>query len=311
METPVTAAGRDPYRSVVAFLLAAALLGVGAAIAGNAYLTNKVLLDVGVAFGIAAGMVGGVVVQQAARVRRRRAEPDGAPPGAAAGLVSEREPAPVDPTPTDPAPPGAPPADVAQATGEPTEGEPTGTAPVESTKAGTVPSTPFNLIPVTALQVSNEVERWVKKIGPSGVIAVVTSVVALFAVLRILTRISYVLLPSPLALAIGAGSCLVLAAFAATTARYLASIDAGALAEAPGLARGARVMAWLLVAAAASLGAEWSDQFTTVRIIHLIVAALLVGTVYSLFQAGARAHEHPDVFPVDLGPVSMLGSRPN
>lgn len=310
--------------------MAAALFGAAAAIAGNAYLTNKVLLDVAVALGIAAGMLAGVLVKQHERQRRsgRAADADAEPAGDDRSAAVATAAAAVDPTPVDPAPLSGPPdldvtdplsdllgadmppADPAHATTA-EAGASSDTTPDAAPAPGARPSVPFNLIPVTALQVQDNLERWVKRAGPSGVIAVATAAVALFAIVRILTRISYVLLPSPRALGIGVGACLIFAALAATTARYLANIDPAALVEAPGLARGARVMAWLLATAAAALGMEWAGQFTAVRAIHLVVVAILVATSYDLFKAGARAHEAPNQFPVDLGPVSMLGSRPN
>lgn len=76
---PTYEARRDPHASVIAFLLAASVVGAAAAVYGGRVIVNKALFDIAVALGIAAGMLFGVL---AASLRQRIVPAPIAPPAA-------------------------------------------------------------------------------------------------------------------------------------------------------------------------------------------------------------------------------------
>jgi regulator of protease activity HflC (stomatin/prohibitin superfamily) len=117
--------------------------------------------------------------------------------------------------------------------------------------------------------------------------------------------------PDPLEAGIGAALCLVAAGLAATAVRYLAEIDPARLPEGPGLCRGARVMTWLLVLAAVSIGCEWARFATTVRVLNLLVVTVILAVCHGLFMARVPATEVVEAFPLDLGALSFFGGRTN
>jgi len=53
------------------------------------------------------------------------------------------------------------------------------------------------------------------------------------------------IVPVPLVAAMAAAVCFIGAGLAATAVRYLADLDRASIPEAPGLCRGARVVAWI------------------------------------------------------------------
>ena len=88
---------------------------------------------------------------------------------------------------------------------------------------------------------------------PQGTIAAIGAVVLLAASAGEWARTS----PS-LSLAAAAAACAVVAAgLALTAANYLAVVDGARFPEAPGLARGARLLSWILLAAALAVGLAW------------------------------------------------------
>ncbi|HTU02617.1 MAG TPA: SPFH domain-containing protein, partial [Candidatus Sulfotelmatobacter sp.] len=116
---------------------------------------------------------------------------------------------------------------------------------------------------------------------------------------------------APLAAGVAAALCLGAAGLAFTAARYLGDIEPARLPEAPGLCRGARAVAWILVLAALSMGLAWARQQTILRLLHLIVLSVNAAVCYGLLtvrwsEAGGLA-----TFPLDLGVLSLLGSRTN
>ncbi|HWE51441.1 MAG TPA: protease modulator HflK [Bryobacteraceae bacterium] len=108
-----------------------------------------------------------------------------------------------------------------------------------------------------------------------------------------------------------AGACLAVAALAATALRYLETIDPAVLPEAPGLARGARVIAWVWILAALSFGALWTGQYLVSGILNGIVLAINAFICVGLIRAGWQAREGTLVYPAEVGAVRILGSRNN
>jgi regulator of protease activity HflC (stomatin/prohibitin superfamily) len=116
--------------------------------------------------------------------------------------------------------------------------------------------------------------------------------------------------PPLLVAGIAAALCLGAAGLTATAVRYLDDIDPAQLPEAPGLCRGARIVAWILVLAAVSIGVAWAGQLTVLRILHWVVLAVNAAVCYGLL-ARRSEDERAKTFPLDLGVLSTLGSRTN
>jgi regulator of protease activity HflC (stomatin/prohibitin superfamily) len=117
--------------------------------------------------------------------------------------------------------------------------------------------------------------------------------------------------PPLLMAAIAAALCLGAAGLAATAVHYLADIDSAQLPEAPGLCRGARIVAWILVLAAVSTGVAWAGQLAALRILHWILLAVNAAVCYGLLAGRGRQDVTRETFPLDLGVLSTLGSRTN
>jgi membrane protease subunit HflK len=270
-EPPVTPE-RDPHASVIVLLFVASIVGAAMAIKGGELIFDKVLLDVAVGLGLAAVMLLGVL---AAIFERRR------PPVIIVAPSAE-----VTPTETpEPAP----------AAGG------LGAQPVlhESPRPWTWP------------EVREKAEELFRTYTRPRMLSAAAATASAAALVAVLWRIDYLITPALLAEKIGLPVAVVAAVFAALAARYLANLDATALPEAPGLTRAARATAWLFLFAAASIGAGWLGQHTIVRVLHFIVVAIVASVSYALFRAGREMADGDKVFPVDLGPFSMLGSRPN
>jgi regulator of protease activity HflC (stomatin/prohibitin superfamily) len=94
-------------------------------------------------------------------------------------------------------------------------------------------------------------------------------------------------------------------------ARYLAAADPQRLPEALGLARGARVLAWIFAIAGLAIGLSWGAYRASVLVLHWLVLLLLACFCYQLFQAGRRMRADARDFPTDLGVLAVLGSRAN
>jgi regulator of protease activity HflC (stomatin/prohibitin superfamily) len=116
---------------------------------------------------------------------------------------------------------------------------------------------------------------------------------------------------TPLVTAIAAALCLGAAGLAATAVRYLADIEPVRLPEAPGLCRGARIVAWILVLAAVTMGSAWARQQTLLRILHVVVLTVNAALCYGLLAVKRREDEALATFPLDLGVLTILGSRTN
>jgi membrane protease subunit HflK len=99
------------------------------------------------------------------------------------------------------------------------------------------------------------------------------------------------------------------AGLAATAARYLADVEPARLPEAPGLARGGRLLAWVLVLAALAVGLAACGAPGGVRFLHVLVLALNLLVCVELFVVAQPADV--TAFPTDLKVFSALGSRAN
>jgi regulator of protease activity HflC (stomatin/prohibitin superfamily) len=297
--TPTTHHAADPYRGVVIILFLAAAAGAIAALQGARRLGDKVLLDTALSLALIAGVLVGVSVAQALR---RRSE------------VVDEAPAPTDAAvPEQIALPGlvAPPGEEAapEPAPEPRDAR-LGAARRLFPDLATFKQT-RNLLP-TIHHVGEVIAARVRTLGPLGNIRIAVGVIGLFTALRILSQtVNAVALTRTVAL-VAVAACVVATAIAAVVTRYLAELDVRGLPEARGLARAARTTAWVLVAAAASVGLQYARQDTVLRGLHFAVLALdVVLCVNLLVVREVLDADGRRTFPVELGVWSALGSRPN
>lgn len=112
--------------------------------------------------------------------------------------------------------------------------------------------------------------------------------------------------PSLLAASAAAAAGIVGAGLAATAAHYFAALGATQSPESPGLARGARLLAWMLALATAAVGLQWLARSIVVEVLHF-VALLGIGVV--CFELSiARIPDRPG-FPTNLRTFALFGSR--
>ena len=257
---------RDPYRSVVLVLLAAALLGIAGAIVATATTSDVVLLQVAITLYFAVGILTGVATAQSQRAKARTeiASPESAPAAA--------------------------------------DGAPESQAPRK-----TEPS-----ILIRRLKVVLEGwGQWSRGLGVLGVIRVSTAVAGVLVLFSVLMFTLPQNRPTPLLAGVIAGGCILAAGLAAIAARYLGQIDALELPEAPALCQGARLVAWVLGLAALSIGLAWAERQTALRVLYLVLFAINAALCYGLLTQRQPAGGVQENFPLDLGVLSALGSRPN
>jgi regulator of protease activity HflC (stomatin/prohibitin superfamily) len=262
---------RDPYRGVVLVLLALTLLGAAVAIAGGLALANPVLLDSAVTLGLSTGVLLGVALTQRARGRPLKSD-HGASSPAPAEAAGTR----------------------ASSDRSPADGA------TVMARAAAVASAPVRL--------------WhrFRSFGAMGIaIPTVTAVAGALASAFLLLR-NFSATPLGTRAAGGAAAlCLIAAGVAATAVHYLADIEPARLPESPGLLRGARIVTWILVLAAASMGVEWAGQQTVLRILHMVVVAVNLAVCYGLLTVMRPVDETPGTFPLDFGVLWLLGNRTN
>jgi regulator of protease activity HflC (stomatin/prohibitin superfamily) len=277
--SPDSGSSRDPYRAAVLVLLAASLLGAAGAIAGLKWIANPVLLDVAVTLGIAAGVLIGVAFAQTVRVRlpkkiKEIREPDLALPP-----------------------------------------EPLPDTRIRYFKAISQVRARLRVFGV----ITAPIWQWLRNAEEELVlIRVAIAPLGLAAIIYVLTQ-NTVLLPKapatsalppvPPALWIGAALLLIAAGLAAVTVSYLAEIEPARFPEASGLRQGTRVAAWILLLAAASMGLLWARQYSTLVVLHYVILAVDATVCFSLLTV--KPSKSPGTFPLNLGVLSVLGSRAN
>jgi regulator of protease activity HflC (stomatin/prohibitin superfamily) len=279
--SPRRVLSRDPYSGAILALLAAAFLGALSAATGGWLLGNLILLDVAVTLGISTGVLAGVAVAQNERAK---------PPKPKVSDEVSASPAPIETTVERDK----------QATTEIT------TPVVEDSNAKRRP-----------LKAVFDIRRQLRDLeGPELItrVRIGTGAAGLAAIgLMLLANLSTLALPT-LAAAIAAAVCFIGAGLAATAVRYLADLKPALLPEAPGLCRGARVVAWILLLAGLSMAFAWADQQTILRIVHLAVLIFNAAICSSLIEKARRKGEvvqAVSTFPLDLTLLSVLGSRAN
>jgi regulator of protease activity HflC (stomatin/prohibitin superfamily) len=265
---------RDPYRGVVIVLLAIAALGSAGGIVGGIQLADPVLLAVALTLGISAGVLAGIATGQAMRLQPAQ--------GAELHLSLTLE------------EPGA---------AEATEGE----APAGATAE--VPAATELRSRLTT--VSRQMAFWYRGRGRLEKIRLGTAAAGALAIFLLLLHDNSGFPPYPLSAGIAAALCLIAAGIAATAVHYLGEIDPAEFPESPALRRGARAVAWTLVLAAVSVGVAWLDMRTVLSILFFAVLAVNAAICYGLFAVKSAQEESSAVFPLDIGVLSVLGSRTN
>ena len=155
------------------------------------------------------------------------------------------------------------------------------------------------------------VRRWSKNLGLIGMVRIAAGTAGALAIGFLLLLGILPVNPAALILGITAAIFLGGAGLAATAARYLSEIEPTQFPEAPGLCRGARMVGWILVIGAISIGLEWIGARAIMGVLHFIMLIVNVQLCYSLFTATQPETEVRQVFPLDLGISSILGSRAN
>ena len=147
---------------------------------------------------------------------------------------------------------------------------------------------------------------------PIRVVRLTTAAAGVLAIVAAFPQDVSAAAPSLVVAGIAALICLAAAGLAATAARYLADVGPIRFPEALGLSRGARVIAWILATAAASMFLAWSGQTTILRVLHFSILLANAAVCYGLLKARLPEGEVlVGSFPVDFGVLSLLGSRPN
>jgi regulator of protease activity HflC (stomatin/prohibitin superfamily) len=248
-------------------------------ILGGILLHNEVLLDLAIALGLSTGILIGVAATQVARARPPESdEPD-------LNLVSVE--------------PAGQQAVVAPAATQPDTRKPGARLRTRLASVG--------WIELAAVWIRD----WFRNLPWMKILRIGTAVAGIGSIVSLLALKFPSVPPSPLTAGIAAGACLLAAGLAAIAAYYLDDIQASRLPEAAGLCRGARVIAWMFVLAAMSIGLAWAGQQKAFRILHFSLLAFNAAVCYGLLGVRRRRIAAPGTFPLDLGILSALGSRPN
>jgi regulator of protease activity HflC (stomatin/prohibitin superfamily) len=113
------------------------------------------------------------------------------------------------------------------------------------------------------------------------------------------------------AAAVGAAACLCAAGLAATAVRYLLAADARDLPEGAALARGGRVIAWILALSGASIALQWMGLVTPLTPLAVVVGLVNAAACYPLLATHKATTKPEAAFDVDFGVTRTLGSRTN
>lgn len=269
---------RNAYRGVLLVLAGGALLGLLAGGAAGFALDSPVLLDLTLALGIAAGMLIAVVLERPEKLAAIHPE--------AAATAANEGPATASSTRED--------ADAARGEREAAEAE-----------SPSIAKTRRRGLPARSFEPPGEIR---------GLLATIACTGGLAAAAMLFWGMPSIPLAGAAA-ALAAGLCLAAAGLVAVAAQYFAdrpAVGTPALAAAPDLAGGARVLAWLAVVAAASMAAAWQGHGALVRAAHLLLLAVIAAFCFGLLAATLRQPAGGrQLFPLDLPLLSLLGSRAN
>jgi regulator of protease activity HflC (stomatin/prohibitin superfamily) len=153
--------------------------------------------------------------------------------------------------------------------------------------------------------------RGLSRIDWARAIRLGAAVMGAAAIVLLLVLATPAVAPLPMMLGIAAGISLGGTALAATAARYLADVQRTDFPEALGLCRGARVVAWVLLVAALSVGLQAVALPTALQVLHFILLILNAAICVGLLVAKPSATGVVETFPLDLSVLSILGGRAN
>ena len=276
---PPSRPDRDPYRGVVIVLLAGAIAGMVGGFGEGLKLGNPVLIDAALTLALTAGMLIGVAWTQAARLKPPRPEAE-AP---------------------NPAPEAEGPTPEAQ----------TAPSAIEAIRAKAIAR-------LRVLRAS--LGRWYPKVEQIGFIRLGTALGGILGISYVSRLDLYVAIPTPSWAWIVAAGCVVAAGLAATAVHYLGSIEPARFPESPALRRGTRVVAWLMLLCAVSIGLAWQGPLTatpwaalgtTLRVLHWALLTFNAAICFGLLRIRRPEDEALRRFPLDLGVLSVFGSRNN
>ena len=136
------------------------------------------------------------------------------------------------------------------------------------------------------------------------------------AIVLLLTQTLQTERPSGRVAGVTAGLFVLAAGAVTLAARYLARLGrAGSVPvpfpESVGLARGARVLAWVLLLVAASPGLAWEGLYSAVHFVYLLVLAFDAAICVSLFRARKRRSADNVSVPLDFAVLAIFGRRAN
>jgi regulator of protease activity HflC (stomatin/prohibitin superfamily) len=289
---------RSPYLGVVLLLLAGALAGTAVARVAGSKLDNPVLLALAIALGLSTGVLAGVV---AALILRARPPRSGT---AAASSESVAETAVSDGPPVAPESISGP----AASTEATPEGIP---VPAKKTRPEWVEVLLRGRLQAGFREAVILIRRWLRDLGLLGIIRIATAVAGALAILTLMWNSVPMYQPGPMESAIEVAVALIAAGLVATAVRYFSAIEPRQFPESAGLVRGARVVAWILVLDAISVGLRRFSQWTIVQILFYVILAIAAATCFGLFRTKREAYEEGEIFPLDIGVLSVLGSRTN
>ena len=153
--------------------------------------------------------------------------------------------------------------------------------------------------------------RWYRDLGGARQIKVCTATVGVLAISVTLPLNPSAAAPAPVLVVIATALCLCAAGLAFTAAQYLANVEPALFPEGPGLCRGTRVAAWILISAAVSIALGLAGQQSAIRILHLAVVLVNAAVCYGLLAVTPAKDKGVATFPLDIGVLSLLGSRTN
>ena len=163
--------------------------------------------------------------------------------------------------------------------------------------------------------------RWFPKAEEVGFIRLGAAIGGIIGISYVSRLDLYVAIPTPPWALIVAALCVVAAALAATAAHYLGGVEPARFPESPALCRGSRVVSWLMLLCAASIGLSWRGGSIhydwpglqgAVRVIHfaLLTFNAVVCIELLTFKRKPREETLPQ-FSLDLRVLSVFGSRNN
>ena len=278
---PEAGAEPDQYRGAVLVLLAAAALGSIVSLVAGFMLANPVLLGAAVTLLIASGVLSGVAMTRAGRTSHAPA-----------------------PLPTSESPQTFREQQIVEAV-EPLSPE---SPPVAPSPADFRAKATARLGKIAA-QVREGVAH-LRSLDDKDVRLAIATAGAISIVLLRLLDVTLQPLDAMVA-TVAAAACIAAAGLAATAVRYLSNIELARFPESLPLARGGRIVAWVAMLAAASIGLQWADWPTSVRALWAIVTAVNIMLCYGLFVLQRREDEPDTVFRLDIDALSVLGARAN